>query len=133
MRMIVIEGRSTSLLLLTYIEDLEKELLSLKEYYLTHERPENKRDPELFLFVKENTEPVFNMVDKWYEEALSFVKDRSVNVHPQQIESTEENIKLLLLHSYYVDVRRKRYMELYQSVIYVFDILKNDIKNYKKK
>ncbi|WP_244535174.1 DUF1798 family protein [Gracilibacillus kekensis] len=116
-----------SLLLLTYMEELEKELSSLQEYYLTHEKPENKRDPEFFAFVKEQTEPIFIKVDKWYEEALVFVKNRDVQVHPQQIESTEENIKLLLLHSYYIDVRKKRYMELYQSVLYVFDLLKNDI------
>ncbi len=124
------ERRFNSLLLLTYIEELEKELVRLKEYYLTHERPENKRDPDFFAFVKENTEPVFETVDQWYGEALNFVKDRDVHVHPQQIESTEENIKLLLLHSYYVDVKRKRYMELHQSVIYVFDLLKNDIDNH---
>ncbi|MGP4041302.1 DUF1798 family protein [Gracilibacillus sp. D59] len=117
------------MLLLTYIEDLEKELVKLKEYYLSHERPENKRDPKFFAFVKDNTEPVFETVDQWYEEALNFVKNRNVKVHPQQVESTEENIKLLLLHSYYVDVKRKRYMELHQSVIYVFDLLKNDIHN----
>ncbi|SFL85712.1 protein of unknown function [Gracilibacillus orientalis] len=117
------------MLLLTYIEELEKELLRLKEYYLAHERPENKRDPEFFAFVKENTEPIFEKVDHWNEEALNFVKNRNVKVHPQQVESTEENIKLLLLHSYYVDVKRKRYMELYQSVLYVFDSLKNDFHN----
>ncbi|QGH37003.1 DUF1798 family protein [Gracilibacillus salitolerans] len=117
------------MLLLTYIEELEKKLGRLKEYYLTHERPENKRDPQFFAFVKENTEPVFETIDQWYEEALNFVKNRNVNVHPQQVESTAENIKLLLLHSYYVDVRRKRYMELHQSVMYVFDLLKNDMQN----
>ncbi|MDX8046157.1 DUF1798 family protein [Gracilibacillus sp. S3-1-1] len=120
------------MLLLTYIEDLEKELAHLKQYYLTHERPENKRDPEFFSFVKEHTEPVFKKIEIWLEEALQFVKSRSVKVHPQQIQSTEENFKLLLLHSYYVDVKRKRYMELHQSINYVFDLLKNDIANQKK-
>ncbi len=129
MAITVIERRFNSLLLLTYIEELEKKLGRLKEYYLTHERPENKRDPQFFAFVKENTEPVFETIDQWYEEALNFVKNRNVNVHPQQVESTAENIKLLLLHSYYVDVRRKRYMELHQSVMYVFDLLKNDMQN----
>ncbi|UOQ47611.1 YppE family protein [Gracilibacillus caseinilyticus] len=116
------------MLLLAYIEELEQELNELKSYYLTHEKPENKRDPEFFAFVKEQTAPVFKKVENWYQEALQFVKNRHVNVHPQQIESTEENIKLLLLHSYYVDVRRKRYMELHQSVIYVFSLLRDDIK-----
>lgn len=109
------------------MNELEEELKTLKGYYLSHEKPEHKRDPEFFAYVKEQTEPVFDIVDKWHEEALAFVKNREVQVHPQQVESTEENIKLLLLHSYYIDVRKKRYMELHQSVLYVFDLLKNDL------
>ncbi|SER12259.1 protein of unknown function [Gracilibacillus ureilyticus] len=113
--------------LLDQIIQLEQILEQLKHHYLTNERPENKRDPEFFQFVKETTSPVFDQIDQWYENALLFIKDREVHVHPQQLQSTEDNLKILLLHSYYIDVRKKRYMELYQSIKYVFDLLKKDI------
>ncbi|WP_163537623.1 DUF1798 family protein [Gracilibacillus sp. YIM 98692] len=115
------------MLLNTSINKLTNSLEYLKKYYLEHEKPENKKDPEFFQFVREQTEPIFEIIDQWYEAAISFVQNRNVYVHPQQIESTAENLKLILLHSYYIDVRRKRYMELYKSVLYVFDLLKNDL------
>ena len=111
-----------------YTSNLEKELEVLKQRYLTHERPENRRDPAFFSFVKQSTDSLFELVNNWYNEATIFVKNREVLVHPQQIESTEENIKLLLLHSYYIDTPKSRYMELYQSVLYVFGLLKKDVK-----
>ncbi len=110
--------------------ELEKTLDELKEYYLTHERPENKRDMAFFEYVKERTNPIFIKIDLWFELASKFVQNREVNVHPSQIQSTEENYKLILLHSYYVDVRKKRYMELFQSISYVFDLVKKDINKY---
>ncbi|MFC4404388.1 DUF1798 family protein [Gracilibacillus xinjiangensis] len=116
--------------LLDQIMYLEQILDQLKDRYLTNERPENKRDPQFFQVVKERTNPIFEQIDEWYSSALLFIKKREVQVHPQQLQSTEENLKLLLLHSYYIDVRKKRYMELYQSVKYVFDLLKKDINKY---
>lgn len=121
-------GEGTALLmLLQHMETLEKELETLKENYLTHEKPENRRDPEFFAYVKKQTEPIFDIINQWYEEALTFVKNREVSVHPQQVQSTEENLHLILLNSYYIDVRRKRYMELHKSILYVFDLLKKDM------
>lgn len=114
-------------MLLQYIEELEKELKFLKDRYLTHEKPANRRDPDFFTYVKEQTKLTFDLIHKWHEEASKFVKNREVMVHPQQIQSTEENLHLILMHSYYIDTPRKRYMELYKSILYVFDLLKNDI------
>ncbi|WP_277677955.1 DUF1798 family protein [Gracilibacillus dipsosauri] len=113
-----------------HINTLEEILSDLKEHYLANEKPENKRDPEFFQYVKEQTNPVFKEIEQWYQKAKAFVQNRSVSVHPQQIESTAENLRLLLLHSYYMDARKKRYMELFQSVTYVFDMLKRDLSTY---
>ncbi|WP_066193268.1 DUF1798 family protein [Gracilibacillus timonensis] len=115
-------------MLLTYIESLEEILLQLQQRYLTHERPDNRRDPDFFSLVKEETDPIFTLIDQWYQEAVPFVQDREVRVHPQQVDSTEENMKLLLLHSYYIDTPKSRYMELHQSVLYVMELLKQDLK-----
>ncbi|MBM7569866.1 DUF1798 family protein [Aquibacillus albus] len=109
--------------------DLKRILEELKAHYLENEKPEDKRDKAFFEFVKHKTTPVYERLKKWEDEALEFVKNREVHVHPQQIASTKENMELLLLHSYYIDVKRKRYMELNQSVHYVLDILLNDLSN----
>ncbi|GAB2574817.1 DUF1798 family protein [Gracilibacillus alcaliphilus] len=113
--------------LVTYTNTIEKALAQLKQQYLTHKRPDNRRDPQFFELVKKETDPLFELVDKWYIEATNFVKNRDVRIHPQQIASTEENIKLLLLHSFYIDTPKSRYMELYQSVLYVFSLIKKEV------
>ncbi|MCT2537345.1 YppE family protein [Aquibacillus koreensis] len=107
--------------------NLKITLEQLKEHYLTHEKPEKKKDMDFFLYVKDKTSPTFELLKEWEAEALVFAKDRSVQVHPNQITSTKENMELLLMHSYYVDVNRKRYMNLNKSVHYVFDLLLQDI------
>ena len=106
---------------------LRSEIEGLKTNYLQQEKPENKRDKTFFLYVKEKTTPVFQLIEEWEKLAASHVKNRAVNVHPQQVVSTKENLDLILMHSYYIDVKRKRYMELYQSVNYVFDLLLEDL------
>ncbi|WP_117160747.1 DUF1798 family protein [Paraliobacillus sp. X-1268] len=105
---------------------LKKELELLKSNYLEQEKPAHKRDKDFFLFVKEKTNPVFQLNESWETLAAEHVKNRNVRVHPQQVASTRENMDLLLMHSYYIDVKRKRYMELYQSVQYVCDLILED-------
>ncbi|WP_077621771.1 DUF1798 family protein [Sediminibacillus massiliensis] len=100
---------------------------NLRNRYETNDKPEDRRDREFFSFVKKETTPVHDLIVKWEEHASAFVQNKQVSVHPQQVASTSENLQLLLLHSYYIDVKRKRYMELYQSVQYVFDLLLKDI------
>ncbi|WP_226034724.1 DUF1798 family protein [Aquibacillus saliphilus] len=107
--------------------ELTKHLDKLKSHYLNNDKPENKKDRDLFTFIKQQTTPVYHLIQEWEVEATSFVKQRDVSVHPQQVVSTSENMELLLMHSYYIDVKKKRYMELNHSVLYVFDLLLNDI------
>ncbi|HLR01472.1 MAG TPA: DUF1798 family protein [Virgibacillus sp.] len=106
---------------------LKDELDRLKDYYLTHEPPESKNDKPFFMMVKETLEPIYQALEKWEEDALHSAKQRQTNVHPQQITSTKENMDMLLLHSYYIDVKRKRYMEMNHSIHYVFDQLLRDL------
>lgn len=111
----------------TQTEQLKQHLNHLKDLYENSSPPENKRDKPYFIKVKENTLPVYELLSEWEEQALQAVKARKVNVHPQQITSTKENMELLLMHSYYVDARRKRYMELNHSVHYIFDQLLREL------
>lgn len=108
-------------------ELLKGHLDQLKEMYEANEPPESMNDKHFFLHMKESTQPIYDLLEEWEEEALAFVKKRKVNVHPHQIASTRENMELLILHSYYVDARRKRYMELNHSCHYIFDQLLKDL------
>lgn len=114
---------------LSYQTELLKEHLDqLKEKYEANQPPESMSDKHFFLQMKENTQPIYDLLEEWEQTALAFVKQRKVNVHPHQIVSTKENMELLILHSYYVDARRKRYMELNHSSHYIFDQLLRDLK-----
>lgn len=107
--------------------ELKYHLDQLMERYDNNTPPENKRDKEFFQFVKETTAPMYKLIDEWEEAALEAVKARQVDIHPQQVQSTRENMELLLMNSFYVDVKRKRYMELNQSIHYVFDQLLREL------
>ncbi|WP_099158324.1 DUF1798 family protein [Virgibacillus ndiopensis] len=108
-------------------EELKRELNLLKDRFENNEPPENKRDKTFFLNVKEYTAPIYRLLEVWEEATLKTVKERKVNLHPHQVTSTRENMELLLMHSFYIDVKRKRYMELNHSVHFIFDQLINEL------
>ncbi|MGY0691737.1 DUF1798 family protein [Virgibacillus sp. FSP13] len=108
-------------------KELKQHLDQLTDRYENNDPPEDKRDKQFFLTVKETTNPIYQLLAEWEEAALKSIKNREVNVHPQQITSTRENMELLLMHSFYIDVKRKRYMELNKSVHYVFDQLLREL------
>ncbi|WP_026906527.1 DUF1798 family protein [Paucisalibacillus globulus] len=111
------------MLLIEYTNQLKEYLQQLKDRFEQNNPPEDRRDKEYFEMVKEKTSPIYELLSKWEELALKIIKESKISVHPNQIVSTRENMELLLMHSYYIDVRRRRYMELNQSVQYVFDQL----------
>lgn len=108
-------------------EQLKQQLHYLKDKYENETPPENKSDKQYFIKVKEKTLPIYELLEIWEESTLHVVQERKVNVHPHQITSTRENMELLLMHSYYVDVKRKRYMELNHSIHYIFDQLLREL------
>jgi len=108
-------------------EHLKKYVTGLKKRFKTGSAPENRKDRNFFLKVKEETAPMYQLLEQWEENALKLVKGRKVNVHPQQVTSTKENMELMLMHSYYMDVKEKRFMELHNSIIYIFDQLLREI------
>src|SRR5690625_1310130 len=111
-------------------EQQKKHVSDLKTKYKTNAPPENKKDKQFFLQMKEETAPIYQLLAQWEESALKSVKERDVHVHPQQITSTRENMELMLLHSYYIDAKKKRFMELHNSIIYVFDQLLREIERH---
>lgn len=107
--------------------DLKTYLTQLKDRFETTPPPENRRDRDFFEYVKKETDPIYELLAKWEKEVLSLVKERKVSVHPQQVSSTRENMELVLMHSYFIDARRNRYLELFKSVSYIFDQLLEDL------
>ncbi|WP_017187406.1 DUF1798 family protein, partial [Alkalibacillus haloalkaliphilus] len=76
--------------------------------------------------VKAETLPLFEKIEKWEEEAQAIV--HKIAIFPNQIKNTKDNLEIMILHSYFHDVRKKRFMELYQSVMYNLDLVINDEK-----
>lgn len=115
-------------MLLKRTKQLKKHLYRLKERFENSDPPEHISDKDFFLQMKKETEPIFHLLEQWEEEALQFVKNIDVRIYPHQIYATKENIELLLLHSYYIDVRSRIYMEYYQSSQFILDQLMDEIK-----
>lgn len=114
--------------LIRQTEKLKDDLEGLKERFENTVAPDNLKDRTFFNKVKAETMPIYDLLKTWEQDALAAVKARKASVHPNQIQSTRENMELLLMHSFYHDTRRKRYMELYTSIRYVFDLLLDSIK-----
>lgn len=117
---------------------LQQDTMQLKQIieerhqqFVESEGSVDKSDRSFFDQVKEETRSMFELNNRWFEKAEVFVKNRHTSVHPNQVQSTHENIEMLILHSYYLDVHRKRFKELYQSVHYVLDMVLDDIKSNK--
>lgn len=100
---------------------LLQHIARLKEFFELGEPPKDVRDKAFFLQVKEETEPIYKLLEEWEEETLHAIKNREISLHPQQIISTKENLELLIMHSYYKDLRRRRYNEYYKSIQYILE------------
>lgn len=107
---------------------VKEELDQLKDLYIQSEKPADRKDRELFEKVKVESKPLFELNEKWANlaEQYTYSVENSI-VYPLQINNTKENFELVILHSYYIDVPKKRYMELYNSIHYVLDQLLDSI------
>ncbi|MFD2760831.1 DUF1798 family protein [Lentibacillus juripiscarius] len=113
--------------LLQQTQQFQYHLNKLEEIYNANKPPESRKDKAFFQMVKTYTEPIYNLLKDWEDHALYAVKQRHVNLHPQQVTSTKENMELLMMHSFYVDVKRKRYMELNHSIHFILDKLLDEL------
>lgn len=107
-------------------KQLSKYLDQLRQIFLENEPPEHFSDRAFFTKMKTETTPIYQLLDEWEQLAMASVKNREVPIHPQQIQATKENFELIILHSYYIDIRKRRYMELYQSIQYIFEQILQD-------
>lgn len=91
----------------------------LSDVFFREGEPPSMNDKTFFLQMKEETASMYELLKQWEEQALQEVKLRNIDVHPHQVHATAENIELLILHSYYKDIRKRRYMEYHNSSHYV--------------
>lgn len=115
--------------LMTKTKYLKKQVSDLAQKFFKNDPPESLRDHDFFNKVRAETGPFYKQLDLWEEETLAFIKKYKARIHPHQVVATKENYHLIMMHSYYIDARERRYMELKYSILYVFDILIEDIRN----
>lgn len=105
-------------------EEIKHVTLSLIQYVSILEEKFNDKtiEPEntelFFNYVKEDTKEVFKQLEKWVAILMDQNKKEQPIIPVSIISSTKDNMTALIMHSYYKDVRRRRYMEINRSCIY---------------
>lgn len=110
---------------------LRDELEQLKTRYETGEK-KDVTDHAYFSYVQHETEYLFTLLSNWQRCANESMRNLHDAVFPQQITATYDNIKALILHSYYRDVRDKQYMKIYKACQYVIQKIIQVIENERK-
>ncbi len=108
---------------IAFTKDLKENLLENLLHQYSEGRKFNRKDYDDFAIVKKETYPLFEQIEKWETDAHALV--HKLPIFPNQITNTKDNLEIMILHSYFHDVRRKRFMELYHSVLYNFDLVLN--------
>jgi len=102
-----------------YTEKLLEEVNQCQDRFLSGDKPEKNR--EFFNAIRKEADETFNLLDGWVKQATVLVEQKEIKVlHLQQIEATKENVESLVLHSYYKDTRKRRFIEIYKSCYYIF-------------
>ncbi|RPF55803.1 DUF1798 family protein [Aquisalibacillus elongatus] len=91
-----------------------------------YERKFDRKIYDDFNQMKEEANPVFDKIERWETDANELV--HKLPLFPNQIKNTKDNLEIMVLHSYFNDVRKKRFVELYQSVKYNLDIIMDEFK-----
>lgn len=99
-------------------KQLIEALTSLEEIYRSEVDVERSR--EFFNEIKPEVEVYLSLLEKWGEMARQLSVVGEIQVFPQQIDATVDNMKALIMHSFYKDVRKRRYMEIKQACYYIF-------------
>ncbi|MGM8213939.1 DUF1798 family protein [Bacillaceae bacterium W0354] len=109
---------------LTY-EFKDKIITKIYDQYFNGRKFDRKNYDD-FYQMKNETKELFDKIDLWDEMANKNV--HRIPLFPNQIKNTVDNLEIMVLHSYFHDVRKKRFIELHQSVLYNLDLILNDPK-----
>lgn len=113
--------------LISLTKKLKSELSLLQEKFESTESQNIKRNREFFEYVKNDSELLFELIEKWSEQTTSLIENNNISVYQDQVNATKENFEMIILHSYYADIRKRRYVEMNKSCLYVFDRLIKEI------
>lgn len=113
--------------ILTMSEELNKYLDKLAVRFQEDAIPIG--DSEQFEKMKKETTPIFDLLEIWEESTLALIKQRELTLHPQQIIATKENYEMLLMHSYYKDIRIRKYNETNKSSHYILEQIIRELEN----
>ncbi|TFB23998.1 DUF1798 family protein [Filobacillus milosensis] len=102
---------------------LKNDLETLYDKYMNGRKFDRKNYDD-FNLMKEETSPIFDKIEQWEQDANAIV--HKLPLFPNQIKNTKDNLEIMILHSYFHDVRKKRFMELYQSVKYNLNIIMDE-------
>lgn len=108
-------------------KELLNELNELQQIYENGKEP--SKDKTFFQYVKKETESLYDKLDKWEKFATDLIKRGKLVLHLSQIEATKDNMTALIMHSYYKDVRKRRYMDIYKSCQFIFQQLLKELTN----
>lgn len=80
-------------------------------------------DREAFKHIQKEVTPHFFLFEEWEKAILHDIRSHALPLHPSLIQSTRENMELIIMHSFYHDTTDARFNELVKSVDVVFDMV----------
>ncbi|KAA0550219.1 DUF1798 family protein [Bacillus sp. BGMRC 2118] len=99
------------------LQQCNKELMSIYNDTVKKGEPS-----DFYLVVKPYADEVFELTDRWKEQVVIWIKkEKPKYLHPNQIDSTIENLTTVALQAFYPDTRPKRFKELIRSNEYIFE------------
>ena len=110
-----------------------KELIGLidklQELYNEEREVNLQNNLEAFNKVKADISNHIEFVEAWEKEALEFISNNKTSLFPQQLNATKDNLIKLIFNSYYQDSRKKPYMNLRNSCLFILNQLKEEANN----
>ncbi|GEM01434.1 protein of unknown function [Halolactibacillus halophilus] len=86
--------------------------------------PAQLNDREAFNVIKQEVTPQFQLLEQWEDTLLTDIQTHTLSIHPTLVQSTRENMELIIMHSFYHDADIKRFNELVKSVDVVLDMVR---------
>lgn len=112
------------------VKEMTEELLSYlykwQEVYEKSEKPE-QNNADFFKKVQAAITPAYDLIDQWEVATKKLIQTKKITIFPQQIDATVKSMRAIALHTYYIDVRKRRYMDIHKSCEYVFQLLLREI------
>lgn len=113
--------------LLDITVELTNDLHHLKEQFYRQEEIDDEK--KFFSEVKAATDPIFERLHAWENQTLLYIQQHKSTIHFNQVIATKENIELLIIHGYFKDMRKRRFMEYYQSSLFVLNNLEKELRH----